>query len=555
MEESSSTRATSRSVMTHRPRPHALPSYIMPGDRLEFGASLGNSALWVTTKGTGAIDGVFSVDSGQSLTNAISIRYAGPGRRPLAGAMDDRDPAVPVYVGLRPDEPGTVELHPAYQRRRFAIGGCLNVVETIFLPLTGADDPPVVYQTVEMHNHSPFPHDVRVFGFARLRGTLADDVAARYDAALHALVAHNKSQPQAVRVFGLTEEPSGFAASFDYGRVYTPMHIHTLDNRTDASGDILGCLQLDAHLAPDETRRFAFVTAVSNRGEDAAMTVYRDALDYDAALDRTLAYLAGLRTASRNDPLYDPNSYVGLIGGVWPGLTWRYAFAAARYHPEFMVAALRSSFEHYAADPKANNTVPGQFSEWFDGESLVNRGMRLSPWEPPRFLWAAVEGVCGLTLTPSTARVNPLIPPDWKWVALRRLPYHGREITYFAARQGARFHLYANADIETTHHKEIYDEDISTRVHAFSASAEVVALRRPGEIMALVGNVGEQTSVVPLNLQEVLDADASYDLRIYSSEHKEWQLGTRETGRTLTSLAVPIESNGFRAIELKQVRA
>jgi len=50
---------------------------------------------------------------------------------------------------------------------------------------------------------------------------------------------------------------------------------------------------------------------------------------------------AGLRTASRNDPLYDPSAYVGLIGGVWPGLTWWYAFAAARYHPEFMVAALR----------------------------------------------------------------------------------------------------------------------------------------------------------------------------------------------------------------------
>ncbi len=839
MEENSSTRATGERVMTHRSRPHALPSYIVPEDGIEFGASLGNSALWVTTKGTGAIDGVFSVGSGQSLTNAISIRYAGPGRRPLTGAVDDHDPAVPAYVALRSDEPGTVEFHPAYQRRRFSIGGCLTIVETVFLPLTGADDPPVVYQTVELHNHSPFPHDLRVFGFARLRGTLTDDVAARYDATLHALVAHNKSQPQAVRVFGLTEAPSGFAASFDYGRVYTPMHIHPLDNRTDASGDILGCLQLDAHLAPDETRRFAFVTAVSSRGEDAAMTVYRDALDYDAALDRTLAYLdealrrahvltpdplinqgalwskvnmlrvmarypqgpaftnepgvssnvvgrdvawfvygndhfrpsfsralldtfaakqyesgkipeyysafdgrvedygltinddtplfilavnhhyratgdaewlraiypavikaaryimaqedarglvfctakdprgnvwaiagwrnvipqyslngavteinaecaaalratghlaenigrpheeareffdaaqtlrdamnthllnpenglyylnidadgntrtdvtadeifpvmfrvcdedtgfriisrlnspdfwtpAGLRTASRDDPLYDPFANVGLIGGVWPGLTWWYAFAAARYHPDFMVTALRSSFAHYAADPKANNTVPGQFSEWFDGESLVNRGMRLSPWEPPRFLWAAVEGVCGLTLTPTAARVNPLIPPDWKWVALRRLPYHGREITYFAARQGERFHLYANADIETTHHKEIYDEDISTRVHAFSASAEVVALRRPGEIVALVGNVGDQTSVVPVNLQEVLDADASYDLRIYNSEREEWQIGARETGRTIASLAVPIESTGFRAIELTQVRA
>src|SRR4029077_3551948 len=60
---------------------------------------------------------------------------------------------------------------------------------------------------------------------------------------------------------------------------------------------------------------------------------------------------AGLRTISRDDPLYEPTIFTGLLGGVWPGLTWWYAFAAARYHPEFMVRALRSSFEHYATDP------------------------------------------------------------------------------------------------------------------------------------------------------------------------------------------------------------
>ena len=37
--------------------------------------------------------------------------------------------------------------------------------------------------------------------------------------------------------------------------------------------------------------------------------------------------------------------------------------AAARYHPEFMVRALRSSFEHYASDPAAHNTVPGEFGD------------------------------------------------------------------------------------------------------------------------------------------------------------------------------------------------
>ena len=48
---------------------------------------------------------------------------------------------------------------------------------------------------------------------------------------------------------------------------------------------------------------------------------------------------AGLRTASRLDARYDPSRYAGLLGGVWPGLTWWYAFAAQRYQPGVMVRA------------------------------------------------------------------------------------------------------------------------------------------------------------------------------------------------------------------------
>ena len=44
---------------------------------------------------------------------------------------------------------------------------------------------------------------------------------------------------------------------------------------------------------------------------------------------------AGLRTVSRLDPRFDPAAHAGLMGGVWPGLTWWYAFGAQRYHPEF----------------------------------------------------------------------------------------------------------------------------------------------------------------------------------------------------------------------------
>jgi len=100
-------------------------------------------------------------------------------------------------------------------------------------------------------------------------------------------------------------------------------------------------------------------------------------------------------------------------------VAWWYAYAARKYHPEFMVQALRTSFAHYARDPKKNNTVPGQFSEWMEGESLVNRGMRLSPWEPPRFVLTAIRGICGLTMQTGKLTFHPHLPAEWKWVGLR----------------------------------------------------------------------------------------------------------------------------------------
>jgi hypothetical protein len=80
-----------------------------------------------------------------------------------------------------------------------------------------------------------------------------------------------------------------------------------------------------------------------------------------------------------------------------------------------------------------------------------------------------------------------------------------------------------------------------------------VALRRPGELMVLVGNVGTQTSIVPLDLHDVVDAHGSYDLRVYNSERRVWEPRRREPGTIVAALAVGIEVNGFRAIELKQV--
>ncbi|HLJ82878.1 MAG TPA: amylo-alpha-1,6-glucosidase [Candidatus Eremiobacteraceae bacterium] len=263
---------------------------------------------------------------------------------------------------------------------------------------------------------------------------------------------------------------------------------------------------------------------------------------------------AGLRTASRNDARYDPSANNGLIGGVWPGLTWWYAFAAARYHPEFMMRALRSSFQHFAADPKLNNTIPGQFSEWFDGESLINRGMRLSPWEPPRFLWAAVEGLCGLMLTPKEPHISPVIPRRWGWVGVRRICYHGEEISFFATRQNDSFVVYVTGAVETDSHAERYEKDVSDDATAFSAVAAVIAFSRRNAFVVLVGNVSDETASIPLNIAKLVNADSHYRLRIYNGERDAWEEEVRKNGRALASLAVTIEAHGFRLIEVQNKR-
>ncbi len=212
---------------------------------------------------------------------------------------------------------------------------------------------------------------------------------------------------------------------------------------------------------------------------------------------------------------------------------------------------MRSSFEHYGADPRRNNTVPGQFSEWFDGESLVNKGMRLWPWEPPRFLWAAIEGVCGLILMPGKPRINPLIPRHWSWIALRRLPYHGGSITYFAVRQnGGAVHLCSTAPLDSDADLALYDRDVSDDVGVFAEGASIVALAREGQTVVMVGNTDAGTINAPLNLSGALKPSQRYAVRVYNSDRHDWDVSPSRTAEDLAGIAIAIEAGGFRLIEL-----
>lgn len=127
----------------------------------------------------------------------------------------------------------------------------------------------------------------------------------------------------------------------------------------------------------------------------------------------------GMRTVPTSDPLYSPSEAVGLLGGSWPNLTLWYAAAVARFDPNRALAALETVARPVVEAQSAEvNVRQGEFAEYFDGATGVNRGMHLSPWVAPTFLWAVLEGLLGLTWEGGEPRFAPHFPADWQEVRL-----------------------------------------------------------------------------------------------------------------------------------------
>ena len=259
---------------------------------------------------------------------------------------------------------------------------------------------------------------------------------------------------------------------------------------------------------------------------------------------------AGMHTVPRNAINYGPTHGYGLLGGVWIGVTFWYVFAAARFNPEFMAYALSAGFRHFSIDPLRNNTVPGQFSEWLHGESLANQGMMLSPWFPPRYIWAAIEGVAGLDLSSEAPSLKPRLAPDWKWMGVRNLPLAGENATWFVARV-PDLKIYTNFAFDQSTLYELYDEDISPQVRCSDDATIAMALRKGRRLIIFVGNtmVRTITTAVYLNLA----VNTSYAVRTYSSLRSEWVESRMHDTRDLRDgLAVQLDRKGFCVIELRQ---
>lgn len=140
----------------------------------------------------------------------------------------------------------------------------------------------------------------------------------------------------------------------------------------------------------------------------------------------------GLRTVSTADSWYFPSHGFGLLGGVWPDLTLWFVVALARNGMTNEAVHWLEAIYDTMEGGSARNTVPGEFGEWFDGGSLTNRGMYLSPWTGAKYLWGVAETVGGLDGYRTSGRPHlvPLHPRGWNWVAAARVHWGGRRCTY-----------------------------------------------------------------------------------------------------------------------------
>ncbi|MGH2465774.1 MAG: amylo-alpha-1,6-glucosidase, partial [Candidatus Limnocylindrales bacterium] len=258
----------------------------------------------------------------------------------------------------------------------------------------------------------------------------------------------------------------------------------------------------------------------------------------------------GIRTVPRDAIDYGPVHGYGLLGGVWVAKTFWFAFAAARFNPRFMAAALSSSFRYYSIDPLRNNTVPGQFSEWLHGESLTNQGMMLSPWFPPRYLWAAIEGAGGLDLSGPEPSVHPRLAPEWQWLGVRNLPLRGRSVAWFVVR-APDLQMYATGYLAQGIPCEAYEREVTARVEVGDEVATAIALRRDGQLVILVGNTAGRTITTTVRFTAPLEG--SYARRSFSSLRGEWlEWDGLDPDELARGLPVELDSQGFCVIELRQ---
>jgi hypothetical protein len=112
--------------------------------------------------------------------------------------------------------------------------------------------------------------------------------------------------------------------------------------------------------------------------------------------------------------------------GVWPVLTLCYTAAIAAHDPGRALAAIETVADPVVRPQPAETDVsPGEFAEYFHGDTGASLGMHLSPWVAPTFIWAVMEGLLGCRWSQGEPVFTPHWPSGWEEVAVSGLPSAG----------------------------------------------------------------------------------------------------------------------------------
>jgi hypothetical protein len=213
----------------------------------------------------------------------------------------------------------------------------------------------------------------------------------------------------------------------------------------------------------------------------------------------------GLRTISTADTWYFPSHGFGLLGGVWPDLTLWFVVALARNgfatDAGQWLAAIYSAMEAGAV----RNTVPGEFAEWFDGGSLTNRGMYLSPWTSAKYLWAVAETAGGLDGYRTSGRPHfaPIVPEDWQWTAGVRVHWGRGRCTYVVdTRRRLIFGDMHEASAEEPYRCIYAGTDVSDEVTTSPIEVGAVAFEdERGAVRAFLCNLSDTARTVSIEFR------------------------------------------------------
>ncbi len=141
----------------------------------------------------------------------------------------------------------------------------------------------------------------------------------------------------------------------------------------------------------------------------------------------------GSCTVHQSEQNYDPDFGYQLVGGIWHNLTVWIAYCIRDRNPEMLVEGMKNMYRLSEIDTprEYGYVVPGQFPERMHGETYRSRGMAMSPWMPPTYLWLGIEGLLGVKPSIDRLEINPSLPASWQWIAVKNLLYKNETISLF----------------------------------------------------------------------------------------------------------------------------